>query len=115
MSIWAIGSWADRKAHSELVGASPSVREPGSTGPNQGCDLAGLQSSLGMANSEMEIGHGGLGAFGPYVRVSHTPRQGPTAAVPLSGGVLRIQVNANHSGEAVDALLDALTDLKREM
>ncbi|HWY87141.1 MAG TPA: pyridoxal phosphate-dependent aminotransferase family protein [Gemmataceae bacterium] len=36
-------------------------------------------------------------------------------AVPLGGGVLRIQVNANHSREAVDGLLSALADLKKEM
>jgi 7-keto-8-aminopelargonate synthetase-like enzyme len=36
-------------------------------------------------------------------------------AVPYHAGVLRIQVNANHSVEAVDGLLDALSDLKRTM
>ncbi|MBN1853821.1 MAG: aminotransferase class I/II-fold pyridoxal phosphate-dependent enzyme [Pirellulales bacterium] len=35
-------------------------------------------------------------------------------AVPLMGGILRIQVNANHSIEAIDCLLDALDDLKTE-
>ena len=35
-------------------------------------------------------------------------------AVPINGGVLRIQVNANHSTEAVDGLLNALGDLRTE-
>lgn len=35
-------------------------------------------------------------------------------AVPINGGLLRIQVNANHSVEAVDGLLNALSDLKTE-
>lgn len=34
-------------------------------------------------------------------------------AVPYHAGVLRIQVNANHRTESVDALLDAFTALKR--
>jgi len=33
-------------------------------------------------------------------------------AVPINGGLLRIQVNANHSDAAIDGLLDALADLK---
>jgi 7-keto-8-aminopelargonate synthetase-like enzyme len=33
-------------------------------------------------------------------------------AVPHGAGVLRIQVNANHSSEAIDGLLDALGELK---
>jgi 7-keto-8-aminopelargonate synthetase-like enzyme len=36
-------------------------------------------------------------------------------AVPLGGAVLRIQVNANHSPEDVDGLLNALADLKEEI
>jgi glycine C-acetyltransferase len=36
-------------------------------------------------------------------------------AVPFNGGVLRIQLNANHSMEAVDGLLNALADLKAEI
>jgi 7-keto-8-aminopelargonate synthetase-like enzyme len=35
-------------------------------------------------------------------------------AVPINGGLLRIQVNANHTVEAVDSLLNALADLKTE-
>jgi 7-keto-8-aminopelargonate synthetase-like enzyme len=35
-------------------------------------------------------------------------------AVPLGGGILRIQVNANHSPDCVDGLLSALGDLKKE-
>jgi 7-keto-8-aminopelargonate synthetase-like enzyme len=35
-------------------------------------------------------------------------------AVPIMSGVLRIQVNANHSVESIDGLLDALADLKTE-
>lgn len=34
-------------------------------------------------------------------------------AVPINAGLLRIQVNANHSAAAVDGLLDALADLVR--
>ena len=34
-------------------------------------------------------------------------------AVPYHGGVLRIQVNANHLRESIDGLLDALAELKR--
>ena len=34
--------------------------------------------------------------------------------MPINGGLLRIQVNANHSVEAVDGLLNALSDLKTE-
>ncbi|MGB8852698.1 MAG: pyridoxal phosphate-dependent aminotransferase family protein [Pirellulales bacterium] len=34
-------------------------------------------------------------------------------AVPINAGLLRIQVNANHSAAAVDGLLDALGDLVR--
>jgi 7-keto-8-aminopelargonate synthetase-like enzyme len=34
-------------------------------------------------------------------------------AVPHGAGVLRVQVNANHSPEAIDGLLAALADLKR--
>ena len=33
-------------------------------------------------------------------------------AVPVNGGLLRIQVNANHSVEAIDGLLGALADLR---
>lgn len=36
-------------------------------------------------------------------------------AVPYHGGVLRIQVNANHRTEAIDRLVEALADLKRHM
>ena len=35
-------------------------------------------------------------------------------AVPLMGGILRIQINANHSIEAIDNLLNALDDLRIE-
>lgn len=35
-------------------------------------------------------------------------------AVPINGGLLRIQVNANHSVEQVAALLSALADMRRE-
>jgi glycine C-acetyltransferase len=36
-------------------------------------------------------------------------------AVPfVSGGILRIQVNANHRPESIDQLLEALSDLKKE-
>jgi 7-keto-8-aminopelargonate synthetase-like enzyme len=35
-------------------------------------------------------------------------------AVPINGGLLRIQVNANHTIEAVDGLLGAIADLKKE-
>jgi 7-keto-8-aminopelargonate synthetase-like enzyme len=35
-------------------------------------------------------------------------------AVPINGGLLRIQVNANHPVEAVDGLVGALADLKKE-
>src|SRR5262249_61555985 len=34
-------------------------------------------------------------------------------AVPYHGGVLRIQVNANHLTESIDGLLDALARLQR--
>ena len=34
-------------------------------------------------------------------------------AVPYHGGVLRVQVNANHTRQAIDGLLNALADLKR--
>ena len=34
-------------------------------------------------------------------------------AVPINGGVLRVQINANHSDEAVDGLLNAFEQLKR--
>ncbi len=36
-------------------------------------------------------------------------------AVPINGGLLRIQVNANHSAEAIDGLLNAFADLKAKM
>jgi 7-keto-8-aminopelargonate synthetase-like enzyme len=36
-------------------------------------------------------------------------------AVPLGGGVLRIQVNANHSPEAIDGLVNALAELIKVM
>lgn len=36
-------------------------------------------------------------------------------AVPINGGLLRIQVNANHPIEAVDGLLNALADVAREV
>ncbi|MGA2617741.1 MAG: pyridoxal phosphate-dependent aminotransferase family protein [Thermoguttaceae bacterium] len=35
-------------------------------------------------------------------------------AVPINGGLLRIQVNANHPVEAIDGLLGALADLRTE-
>ena len=35
-------------------------------------------------------------------------------AVPIMSGILRIQVNANHTPEAIDELLVALADLKAE-
>ena len=34
-------------------------------------------------------------------------------AVPINGGLLRIQVNANHTTEAVDGLVQALTDMNK--
>ena len=34
-------------------------------------------------------------------------------AVPYHGGVLRVQINANHLGECIDGLLDAFAALKR--
>lgn len=36
-------------------------------------------------------------------------------AVPINGGLLRIQVNANHSYEAIDGLLNALGDVTKEL
>jgi 7-keto-8-aminopelargonate synthetase-like enzyme len=36
-------------------------------------------------------------------------------AVPYHGGVLRIQVNANHRKEAIDGLLNVLADLKHAL
>lgn len=36
-------------------------------------------------------------------------------AVPINGGLLRIQVNANHSYDAIDGLLNALDDVTREL
>jgi 7-keto-8-aminopelargonate synthetase-like enzyme len=35
-------------------------------------------------------------------------------AVPINAGLLRIQVNANHSAEAIDGLLSVLEDLREE-
>ena len=35
-------------------------------------------------------------------------------AVPYHGGVLRIQVNANHKPEAIEGLVDALASLQRQ-
>jgi 7-keto-8-aminopelargonate synthetase-like enzyme len=35
-------------------------------------------------------------------------------AVPIMGGILRIQVNANHSVDSIDCLIEALADLKTE-
>ena len=35
-------------------------------------------------------------------------------AVPINAGVLRIQVNANHSVKAIGGLLSALGDLRKE-
>jgi 7-keto-8-aminopelargonate synthetase-like enzyme len=34
-------------------------------------------------------------------------------AVPYHGGVLRVQVNANHLQESIDGLLDAFAGLKK--
>jgi len=36
-------------------------------------------------------------------------------AVPFNGSLLRIQVNANHTAEAIDGLLNALGELKQAM
>ena len=36
-------------------------------------------------------------------------------AVPYHAGVLRVQVNANHTPESVDRLVDAFADLKRHV
>jgi 7-keto-8-aminopelargonate synthetase-like enzyme len=36
-------------------------------------------------------------------------------AVPINGGLLRVQVSANHSAEAIDGLLNAFSDLKAEL
>ena len=36
-------------------------------------------------------------------------------AVPYHGGVLRIQVNANHLAESIDGLIQALANLQRVM
>jgi hypothetical protein len=36
-------------------------------------------------------------------------------AVPIHGGLLRIQINANHSIEAIDGLLNAIADVSREV
>ncbi len=36
-------------------------------------------------------------------------------AVPINGGLLRIQVNANHTLEAVDGLLEAFADMKSHL
>ena len=36
-------------------------------------------------------------------------------AVPINGGLLRIQINANHPREAIDGLLNALGDVAREV
>ena len=35
-------------------------------------------------------------------------------AVPIHGGLLRVQINANHPLEAVDGLLNAIADLWKE-
>jgi 7-keto-8-aminopelargonate synthetase-like enzyme len=35
-------------------------------------------------------------------------------AVPYHAGVLRVQVNANHTSESINGLLNALADLKRK-
>ena len=36
-------------------------------------------------------------------------------AVPINGGLLRIQVNANHTPEAVDGLVEAMAGLKASL
>jgi len=36
-------------------------------------------------------------------------------AVPINGGLLRIQINANHPREAIDGLLNALGDVARDL
>jgi 7-keto-8-aminopelargonate synthetase-like enzyme len=36
-------------------------------------------------------------------------------AVGFNQGVLRVQINANHTVEAIDGLLNALADLRREI
>ena len=43
---------------------------------------------------------------GFYVQSAHFP------AVSPRGSLLRVQVNANHPDEAIDGLLNALTDLQ---
>lgn len=47
--------------------------------------------------------------LGYYVQSATYP------AVPINGGLLRIQVNSNHPLEAVDGLLGALADVQRDM
>ena len=36
-------------------------------------------------------------------------------AVPINGGVLRVQINANHTPEAIDGLLRAVAEVRDEL
>lgn len=61
---------------------------------------------LGEIETALEAGKW-LFDRGFYVQSAHYP------AVPINGSLLRIQVNANHPTEAIDALLNAFADLTK--
>jgi 7-keto-8-aminopelargonate synthetase-like enzyme len=63
---------------------------------------------VGDEEATLEAGHF-LFEKGYYVQSVTFP------AVPYHAGVLRIQVNANHTDESIDGLLAALADLRRVM
>jgi 7-keto-8-aminopelargonate synthetase-like enzyme len=72
-----------------------------------GGDAAIISVMVGNIERTLEAGKW-LFDRGFYVQSATYP------AVPVMNGLLRIQVNANHSVEDVDRLLEALADLKTE-
>jgi 7-keto-8-aminopelargonate synthetase-like enzyme len=72
-----------------------------------GGDAAIVSVTVGNIERTLEAGKW-LFDRGFYVQSATYP------AVPIMNGLLRIQVNANHSVESIDGLLNALSDLKTE-
>jgi glycine C-acetyltransferase len=112
-AVCAVCDILDSPQYDELIGTLRSrIRRLTEGIRSLGLSVLGDQSpiisvTIGDIEQTLEAGKW-LFDRGYYVQSATYP------AVPINAGLLRIQVNANHSVEAIDGLLSALEDLREE-
>ena len=112
-AVCAVCDILDSPEYDELIGTLRSrIRRLTEGIRSLGLPLLGDRSpivsvTIGDIEQTLEAGKW-LFDHGYYVQSATYP------AVPINAGLLRIQVNANHSVEAIDGLLNALEDLRNE-